>query len=57
MTIYPDSPHIPLTYTNLAYFSGPISMLPGTSTIICCLSDYKCRYFMDRSLELMSYFS
>lgn len=38
MTISPESPHSPLTSTNLADFNGPTSMLPGTSTTICCLS-------------------
>ncbi len=38
ITTSPDSPQMPLTSTNLAFFRGPTSMLPGTSTTICCLS-------------------
>lgn len=38
ITTSPDSPQMPLTSTNLAFFKGPTSTLPGTSTTICCLS-------------------
>lgn len=55
ITTSPDSPQMPLTSTNLAFFKGPTSMLPGTSTTICCLSTSINFYCLGHSPKLENY--